>query len=91
MKHRTRSILSLLLALLLSFGLISCNSEPTDISGTTSGTNAPIVNAPACTEHRWLDASCTNPKTCLACGETEGEKVSDAHAYIEKDGVYTCV
>ena len=68
MKHRTRSILSLLLALLLSFGLISCNSEPADTSVTTSGTNATIVNAPACTEHRWLDASCTNPKTCLACG-----------------------
>ena len=23
-------------------------------------------------EHDWVDATCTEPKTCSACGETEG-------------------
>lgn len=30
------------------------------------------VTAPAC-EHTWADATCTVPKTCTNCGETEGE------------------
>lgn len=24
-------------------------------------------------KHEWQEATCTNPKTCSACGETEGE------------------
>lgn len=30
---------------------------------------------PSC-EHQWQEATCTAPKTCLFCGETEGEKAS---------------
>ena len=26
-------------------------------------------------EHEWADASCEAPKTCVSCGETEGEKL----------------
>lgn len=26
-----------------------------------------------CCDHKWVDATCTEPKTCTVCGETEGE------------------
>ena len=32
-----------------------------------------------CTEHNWLDATCTEPKTCTVCGKTEGEPLG--HSY----------
>ncbi|MCD7860400.1 MAG: hypothetical protein LUG25_00610 [Oscillospiraceae bacterium] len=25
------------------------------------------------TEHEWIEATCTEPKTCAVCGETEGD------------------
>lgn len=28
-------------------------------------------------EHTWADATCTEPKTCSVCGETEGEVLED--------------
>ncbi len=37
------------------------------------------------TEHVWLDATCTSPKTCKYCGVTEGEKAD--HTY--EDGICT--
>ena len=35
--------------------------------------------------HSWTDATCTSPKTCSACGETEGEALG--HKWIEA----TCI
>ena len=35
--------------------------------------------------HEWTDATCTEPKTCVTCGETEGEALG--HDYV--DGVCT--
>lgn len=32
-------------------------------------------------EHTWADATCTTPKTCTECGETEGEVLE--HTWIE--------
>lgn len=29
--------------------------------------------AACCMKHEWKDATCTEPKTCVKCGETEGE------------------
>lgn len=26
-----------------------------------------------CTDHRWEDATCTTPETCLLCGKTDGD------------------
>ena len=31
-------------------------------------------------KHEWLEATCTTPKTCSACGETEGEAL-DGHEW----------
>ena len=38
--------------------------------------------APEC-DHEWVDATCSAPKTCTKCGETEGEVNPDAHKYTD--------
>jgi len=38
--------------------------------------------------HAWTDATCTDPKTCSACGITEGE--ADGHVWLENVCVKTC-
>lgn len=37
--------------------------------------------APEGCQHEWQEATCTTPKTCKLCGETEGEAVPGAHPY----------
>ena len=32
-------------------------------------------------EHTWVDATCTTPKTCSGCGETEGEALGHTYFY----------
>lgn len=32
-------------------------------------------------EHKWMEATCTEPKTCSECGETEGEALG--HKWVE--------
>ena len=32
-------------------------------------------------EHTWVEATCTEPKTCSECGETEGEPLG--HTWVE--------
>ena len=42
----------------------------------------------ACTlfhQHTWRDATCTEPKTCIGCGETEGEALG--HTWVDA----TCI
>ena len=41
-------------------------------------------------EHTWADATCTEPKTCTKCGETEGEPLG--HEWVEAtcDSPKTC-
>ena len=39
------------------------------------------VTPPVECEHEWVDATCTAPKTCSKCGETEGEALG--HTYVE--------
>lgn len=34
--------------------------------------------------HAWVDATCTNPKTCDVCGETEGDPI--AHTWTDVEG-----
>ncbi len=41
-------------------------------------------------EHTWEDATCTSPKTCSACGETEGEALGHTEETVEgKDATCT--
>ena len=36
-----------------------------------------------CTHETWNPATCATPKTCAACGETEGEADPEAHSYVD--------
>ena len=36
---------------------------------------------PACEEHTWDEATCTDPETCSVCGATQGEALG--HNYVE--------
>lgn len=38
-------------------------------------------------EHEWAEAGCTVPKTCIQCGETEGEALS----HVQSEPVYSNV
>ncbi len=61
-----------------------------DYSCVYCGVEAPD-GAFECTVHQWLDANCTNPKTCMHCGATEGSKIANAHAWAESGDWYACV
>ena len=47
---------------------------------------------PAVGEHDWVDATCTAPKTCAVCGETEGEALGHtaSEAVKEHEKAPTC-
>ena len=66
-----------------------------NVAGSTNNANADFLGekqaymyiesivatkAAAC-NHTWVDATCAAPKTCSACGETEGEKLT--HAWVD--------
>jgi len=60
----------------------------TDVKEITGGD---VVIKTGC-YHNWTDATCVTPKTCSACGETDGEVDADAHAEKVVPGyAATCV
>ena len=40
------------------------------------------INGWKATGHKWVDATCTTPKTCTVCGETEGEMLAHTEEII---------
>ena len=74
------AILSLMLCLVLSLAACS-TAAATPVATTTEPTTseAPTSEAaptePTC-DHRWVDANYDDPKTCVICGETEGDKLT---------------
>ena len=57
----------------ITFGMGNTTADVTN--GQARITDIEVVYAqpePAC-EHEWSDATCTAPKTCSKCGETEGD------------------
>ena len=44
--------------------------------------NCDICGAENVSEHNWIDATCTAPKTCSECGATEGEKLGHTEEII---------
>ncbi len=72
-------VLSLVICMLMLIGTVGCNitSNPTDTSTETPSDEThdhthEHTDENECT-HNWVDATCTKPKTCSLCGETEGE------------------
>ena len=41
-------------------------------------------------QHEWANATCTAPKTCTLCGETEGEKLEHSFTTYTPDNNATC-
>ncbi len=71
------------------FGLTLSNADSKYVildveDGSINGGNnyAFIIEVLPCT-HEWKDANCSAPKTCALCSATEGEKVADAHSYVD--------
>ncbi len=70
-----RYLLLLLTIALLALLFAGCSEE---VDPTTESSTLPSqsVSTPGTSEphtHQWVDATCTAPKTCADCGETEGE------------------
>ena len=60
-------LLSLLLAIVLLFSIASCG-----VSSNNDALNTGSTSITASCAHVWTSATCTNPKTCSKCNETEG-------------------
>lgn len=61
--------LLLLIVLLFSFGLTSCDSSKVD---------------PCADGHDWKEATLTSPKTCRECGETKGKPLTQDITMLQK-------
>ena len=70
-----------LLIIMLLFSLVACNGD--DPSATVSEPDRSDTGSPVC-KHQWNEASCSTPKTCQLCKETEGEALG--HTPAEDDG-----
>lgn len=69
-----RFLLCFLTLLLFVSALVSCDDASKDVDEGSEKNPAEEV-----CEHDWADATCVDPKTCSACGVTEGEALG--HAY----------
>ena len=49
-----------------------------------------IFSACGAHQHTWVEATCTEPKTCSGCGETEGEALGHSWAEATYDKPKTC-
>lgn len=66
-----------------SAGKVKLSASSTDDSG-----KAAIIELAV--EHQWVDATCTEPKTCAACGETVGEALGHKWKNADYDHPKTC-
>ncbi|MBQ9860074.1 MAG: hypothetical protein IJO76_05300, partial [Clostridia bacterium] len=44
-----------------------------DVDGFMAAAEAGVIDQDGAVQHTWLEATCTEPKVCEYCGETEGE------------------
>ena len=89
MKKSIKTLLIICMALFLTIGLIACTTTTTPSQCEHSYDNACDTTCNLCSEerstnHDWSEATCTTPKTCTACGQTEGEALG--HDPDEDDG-----
>lgn len=61
------------------------NNTPQYITSTGSNGSCRLVTLkpPACEIHTWVDATCTEPKTCSVCGEVDSEFPATGHNFTE--------
>lgn len=74
-----RSILCIVLTLVMVLGVVGCGaSGSTTGNAVSSQTQSRTTSSNYCAHH-WIAATCSEPKTCSWCGQTEGTVVG--HSY----------
>ena len=64
------------MSLIIVVALTACGGGNGDGNVTAGTPTTPTITTPSGVQqhtHDWADATCTEPKTCTSCGETEGE------------------
>lgn len=69
-------------------GITESTQAPT--TATTTPTTTPATAAPTVCSHRWQDATCTTPKTCAICAETDGNPIGHNWDYATCTAPQTC-
>ena len=67
---------------------MSTQWDSNDTQHYHSCTVANCTHAEDAEDHRWLDATCTDPKTCSVCGTTSGEALDHTPSQWLKDDDY---
>lgn len=86
MKKLLTTILAMLmvLSMLTACGQTPAETKPAEVAEQPAAeTDVPPAEEVAEHEHTWIEATCTEPKTCSECGETEGEPLG--HFATEAD------
>lgn len=71
------------LVMILMISLMSCS--PAEVDVIDSSTGSTICN------HQWKNATCTEPVTCVLCGETAGDAIGHQWANATYTTPKTCV
>ena len=95
-----KRVLSVILVLLILVSLTACSMLPhidnsekesadvlTETAATTVEQNEEVTEV---CEHQWIEATCTEPKTCNLCGITEGEPLGHDFAPATVDFPKKC-
>lgn len=70
-----KKVISMILSLIILCSFISCGNN----NQSNNDNNTPTNISPSLTTshtHSYSPATCQNPKTCTACGQTEGETIA---------------
>jgi len=86
-----KKTLGIILAMLMVLSMLTaCGQTPAETKPAEAAEQpaaeaetTPAPEEPAEHEHTWVEATCTEPKTCSVCGETEGEPIG--HSATEAD------
>ncbi len=91
-----KRLLSTTLVLLLLANLTACSLLPSggnseeDSGNIVASTEDASGNQTEVCEHQWIEATCTEPKTCSLCGITEGEPLEHDFAPATVDSPKKC-
>lgn len=75
-KKMISAVVAMMMLAAFAFALAGCNGaeQPNSpASVTPSASHMDSSSAAEVHKHTWAEATCTSPKTCSECGETEGE------------------
>ena len=75
---KIRVILVIMLMLLVLVVVVGCDTSDADVDSKASEMEAPTEQTHT---HEFSDPTCTAPKTCSGCGETEGDALG--HDWVE--------